>query len=126
MERLENGTTFDGVDIINILETGAMNLVKEDIFMQTSISRFGLFAIPKNTDTDITFVHLIDGATTGIDYTLSQAEATKKYVNVLADVFSVPGIFHSFYLSATTNNETKGIEPLVMTVYFKQERNKLQ
>jgi hypothetical protein len=123
MERLENGTTFDGTAITSICLTGDQIVIPADLLSMTSINRANLITVAKNTESTVTFKHVIDGATSDTDYTLSAADATHRYANIIKDIFSNPGIFHQFGLSVTSSTETKGSEPLYMAVWFQKDRD---
>jgi hypothetical protein len=125
MERLEYGVTFDGTDISNVLEVGDQLPIPQDMLTETRISRLNLVCVPKNSETDVTVTHKIDGATTGTDYTVSQADATHEFANVIKDIYSLPGVFHSYKLAIDTDAETKGFEPIYLSVYFTRERDHL-
>jgi hypothetical protein len=125
MEKLEYGTDFDGNDITHTLETGDQLLIQGDVFAKTSVTRANLIALSKNTDSTVTLTHTKDGATSGTDYTLSVADASHRFVNLIKDIYSTPAVFHSFKLVATTDDETKGFCPLSFAVYNKHERDRV-
>ena len=124
MEWLESGTTFDGEPITNTLVTGELTLVENDIFQETSITRFNLITLPKNVDTMVTLLHTMDGASTGTSYSISQA-STKRYKNSFTDIFSGSGVFHTLSLTSVTSGESKGFEPLAAAILFKKERTRI-
>lgn len=125
VERLEYGTSFDGNDITHTLETGDLALIQGDVFQKTSISRANLVALPRNTDSTVTMTHFKDGALTGTDYTLSVANTTHRFVNLITDMFTTPAVFHSLKLVSTTDDEIKGFIPVNLAVYFKRERDRV-
>lgn len=120
-ELLESGTTFDGEDITCTLHFGDI-LPAGNIAIETDISAFNLIAKPKNTDSSVTLTHYIDGDPTGNNYTLSVAESSKRLVNIVQDIYSSPGVFHSFKFTVTTDDETRGFEPLHCAVRFEKVR----
>ena len=122
MERLEYGISFDGTAISWEIETGDQLHVKDDLFMKTSLTRINAVAVAKNIDSGITFTHTMDGAQSSNDYQLSVA-SSNRYANVIADVFSTPGMFHSYKFSGSSSSETKGFEPLVFASYYKKVRD---
>ena len=122
MERLEYGTSFDGTAISWEIETGDQLHVKDDLFMKTSLTRINAVAVAKNIDSGITFTHTMDGSQSSNDYQLSVA-SSNRYANVIADVFSTPGMFHSYKFSGSSSSETKGFEPLVFASYYKKVRD---
>lgn len=122
MERLEYGNDFDGEAITGTWETGDQMHVENDLFMKTSLTRVNLIAIAKNTDSTVTFTHTMDSSTTSTDYTLS-ITSSNRYANVIKDVFSSPGIFHSYKFTSVTSKEVKGFEPLFVAAYYKKVRD---
>ena len=123
MIRLEVGTTFNGSDITSTMQVGDQLPIPQDIFAQTSIERVNLIAVAKSTDTTITLTHNIDGGTAGTSYSLSDADTTHRYANVIKDIFSTLGVFHNFKLVKVTNAENKGFEPLYLAVLYRKERD---
>jgi hypothetical protein len=73
----------------------------------------------------VTLTHTKDGATSGTDYSLSVADASHRFVNLIKDIYSTPVCFHSFKLVATTDEETKGFVPLSFAVYYKNIRDRV-
>jgi len=124
MERLENGTDFDGTDITSTLQFGDQLLVANNPFLITSVISANLIAVAKNTDSTVTMTHYLDGATTGTAYTLSLADTTHRYANSMTDVYSLPGIFHGLKLVHVSDDESKGFKPLYLSIYFQKVREK--
>jgi hypothetical protein len=123
VERLENGTDFDGNDITCTMQVGEQVPIPQDLLSMTRILRANLICIAKNTDSSATITHYLDGKSTGADYTFSMADAIHRYANDIEDIYSTPAIFHSFKLVATSGTETKGFEPLYLSVYYQKERD---
>ena len=126
MERLEDGTDFDGNDIICTLQTGDQLPVPQDLFSMTRIVRANLVTVAKNADSDVTLTHLLNGSETGTSYTMSSKDLAHRYANDMEDIYSLPGIFHSFKLSTTSDDETKGFEPIYLAVTYQKEREHTQ
>lgn len=123
MERLENGTDFDGDTIDCTLQVGDQLPVPQDPFAMTRILRANLITMAKNTESTVTLTHLMDGDETGTNYAMSAADASHRYANNMIDVYSTPGIFHSFKLATDSCLEEKGFEPLYFSVYYQKERD---
>ena len=123
MERLEYGTTFDSTDITCTFKTGDQVPIPQDILSESRMLRANLIAVAKNTDSTVTLTHYLDGKETGTDYSLSVADATHRYANVIEDIYSTPAVFHSFKLTATSDEETKGFEPLYLSMFYQKERD---
>jgi len=123
---LEQGTTFNGSDIVSTLTSGDQLPIPQDLFTETRIVSVNLVAINKNNDTAIVLTHYIDGRTDGKDYSFSDSDVdiSYRYANVVQDIFSAPGIFHGFKLVKATRNEVKGFEPLYFALYYTRERER--
>lgn len=123
MLRLENGTTFNGNAIVNTMELGYQVPIQADLLAETEIIRASLVTMAKNTDSNVTLTHTMDGALTGVDYTLSMADATHTFTNTMQDLGSLAGIFHKFKFVYTSSTETKGFEPLFFSMYYDKLRD---
>jgi len=126
MMRLENGTDFDGNDITCTFQVGDQVLISQDLLSETRIHRASLVAVSKNTDSSVSLTHYLDGASSGTSYAMSVADVSHRYANDIVDIYSNPAVFHSFKLTATTDQETKGFEPLYFAVYYGKERDRTQ
>lgn len=122
MMRTENGTDFDGTDITCTMHFGDQVLAPSNLFYFTELRKINLIAVTKTADTDVTLTHYLDGSATGSSYTLSTADTVHSYCNYVADVYSNPAIFHGFKLEVTSDESTKGFEPLFLTVYYQKVR----
>jgi len=122
MERLEHGTTFDGTAIASTLFFGEQLPVENNLAIYTSIEKVNLIAVPKTTSNTVTMTHYLDGASSGTDYSLSIADSTHSYSNTMKDIYSNPAVFHGFKLVHSSSVETKGFEPLYMTVTYQKVR----
>lgn len=122
MERLENGTTFDGNDIEHILHTGDQILVENDFFTQTRVEKVVMIAKSRNTDTSATVTNYLDTSAAGDDHIID-VSGSDRLARVVQNVHSDPAIFHSFKLEMATNDETKGFVPLFLGAYYTPERD---
>lgn len=120
MERLENGTTFDGSDMTFDLRVADMPL-RDSIMYESQIRGVHLLAKAKNTTTNsVTVTHYGDTQTTGTTLTpISLANSSKRLSDRVKSVNTGKHVFHSLKLSMTTNNETIGFEPLQLGVFYK-------
>lgn len=129
MERLENGTDFDGNAIVSTLQTGDFPLIENDVMSETSIKAIVPVMVAKTvTAEDVTLTHYIDSATTGTAYEADPTNAGKRLVfSPVVDSSgkmpnTLPGLFHSIKLSITTNNEVEGLAPLLLGIYYEKVR----
>jgi hypothetical protein len=122
MERLENGTDFDGTDITSTLEFGQMLPIKDNFLVYTWLHRANLIAVAKNTDSAVTMTHYLDGLSSGTEYSLSLADATHRIANVIKPIHSLPAVFHGIKLTHVADDETYGFEPLYFALIFQPVR----
>jgi hypothetical protein len=123
VERLEYGTTFDGSSIVYQFKTGDLPLVKTEL-IETIIRKIKLIGRAKNTSTaEVSLTHYEDTKTTGesATYSLSQANASGRLYDVIRSV-RWPGIMHALEYTVTTDNETVGFEPLIVSGWYNIEK----
>jgi hypothetical protein len=119
MERLENGTTFDGTDMTFSIRIGD-NPLSGSTIHETQIRHLNLLMKSKNTTTNnVIITHYGDGATTGKTLTpISPANATGRITSRTKSENTGKHVFHSIKLAMTTNNEDIGFEPLSLGVFY--------
>lgn len=125
MLRLDNGTTFNGSDIVSTLQIGDQIFLENDFMTETRLEKLVLVTLARNTDTTITVTNYVNGATSGTDHTVTISEATHRFATTVTDIYSAASIFHSIKIAGTFNDETKGLIPLFLGAYFMPEREKL-
>jgi len=118
MFRLENGTDFDGEDIVHELKIG--DLAFAGLGAETMVSSVRLITVSKTTTTNnVTLTHYPDGSETGTEITLSPARSGYRIAQPINSSQKLLGDpFHSFKLSMTTDDETIGFEPLALVVGY--------
>ena len=121
MERLENGTSFDGTDITHTLNHGDFPL--GDLANETRISRIRMLTVAKtSTSNTITGTHTGNTATSGSSFTMDPANSgfrlAKPYITEKYD----GDPFHSLKFVMVTNNEVTGFEPLATIITFHNTR----
>lgn len=126
-EELESGTTFDGNSILHEFQVGDMPLL--DSFAQESEVRIlRLISVAKtNTTNLVQGKYYLDTNPTPYSFTLSAKDSrpnrgTFRVANNFTRLGNEGGIFHSFYFSLTTNNETIGFEPLALVALVRPTR----
>jgi len=128
MERLENGTDFDGTDITHTLHTGDIP-VAESIAHLSKVDALGLTCLATNTTTNtISGSYYRDGATTADEtFTLAPQKTGKRIATPTTQDIKQQGsgIYHSFKLVMITDDETIGFEPMYLYAYYKVVRSKL-
>jgi hypothetical protein len=123
MERLENGPTFDGVNITYSFQPGDLALYEGDLAIETNLRGIKLVCKANNdTANTITTMHYVDGDTVGktviaIAPQRTGRRVTQVYRSVLHD-----GVLHSTSFSLVSDLGTVGFEPLFLSYYFKGER----
>ncbi|MBM3212929.1 hypothetical protein FJZ33_11960 [Candidatus Poribacteria bacterium] len=120
LERLENGTDFDGNDIEHDLWTGDIAPFEGSIMYLTQVLRHKLVMVAKNLTGDtVAITHYGDGNIVGTSLTnVSMANASGRLADKLENWTSDPHIFHSFRYTVTTSNENKGFEPIFIGCKF--------
>ena len=119
MERLENGTDFDGNPIVANLVTGDLPLV--DLWKTTAIRWIRLITKAKtNTANQVALTHWGDTGNTSQSLSMSPAKVGFRVaMPILSEQCNALGgdyVFHRFGLSLTTNNEPFGFEPMAFSV----------
>lgn len=119
IERLENGTTFDGDTIVSEYRTGDIPLGGWTV--ETSIRHIKHIAVAKiSTTNNVTITHYGDGSSSGSPDTVSASiNASGKRIALKNEsILWGNYIFHGFDCSLTTNNENIGYEPVGIGVYY--------
>ena len=119
LERLDNGTDFDGDDIVSIFRTGD-GPVGDSSLMKTSISNTMLTIKPKNITSNTIAMDYFRNAKTTADksFTINPADSNHGIVDLPKRPGQSAGIFHSFKFSMTTDNESVGFEPLYFAISY--------
>lgn len=119
IERLENGTDFDGTDIIHTFQTGDIPL--GGLAVETRVSRLRLITVSKETTTsEITCTHYGDNSDTGTDKTMAPDRVGYRLAMPIFNDKLNGDPYHSFKFTITTDNETCGFEPLAIVATFHQ------
>ena len=120
LERLENGTTFDGNDMVFSLWTGDVTMTESTMY-ESHIRHIHLLAKAKNTTSNsIIMTHYGESATAGTTLTpISPSNNNGRIISRVKSENTGEHVFHSLKLSMTTNDETIGFEPLSLGVFYK-------
>ena len=119
MYRLENGNTFDGNAITSTLETGDI-YVGASPLVESTIRVVKLTTVAKeNTTNNITLTHYGDTKTTGSDISISPSNAGASISDPTKTEGWGPYITHRFKLTMTTDDETVGFEPIILSLGYK-------
>jgi hypothetical protein len=117
MERLENGTTFDGTDITHTVHFGEIAL--DALEFGTRLDGVRLITTAKTTTAnEITLTHYSDTSTSGTAKTMSPANSGHGAAIPEFDEQLDGNPFHSFKLTMVTDDETTGFEPLMMIAKY--------
>lgn len=122
--RLENGTDFDGVDIVHTLKTGCIALNENRVSEDTTLRMVKVVQVAKTTANSMTVTHFGDSATTGNSIGSFVPSATGKRLcsRVLNAQSKGPHVHHEFQLELTTDDQTYGCEPIYIIAYYDGER----
>jgi hypothetical protein len=125
VERLEYGNSFDGGNIVHTFQLGDIALAEIPLY-ETRAQYANLSMVAKSTTTNnITYTHYVDTETSGTSFAMSPVVAGKRIANVVYNINSKPGVFHSPKFTMTTNDEATGFEPLYLGYFYKVEREHL-
>jgi len=117
IERLENGSDFDGEDIVHTVQTG--DFAPLGLEYITQLDHLKLVAVAKATaDTSVTATHYGDSYTTGTDKTLSLVNTNYRLAQPYWDEKLIGDPFHSLKFTITTDDATCGFEPLAVVATF--------
>ena len=126
MMRLEDGTDFDGNDIVHTLELGDLVFAENDFTKETRTERVQLITVAKTaTPNDINYTHFVDTETIGTAYTMAPRVTGKRLADIVLPVNSKVGVFHSGKFEMTTNNEPVGFEPLALAYIYSFQSEKM-
>ena len=123
VERLENGTDFDGNDIVSSFQTGDI-AVSGSTMIESQVRHIHLLAKAKNiTVNSIILTHYGEGATAGTTLTpISPANSSGRIISKVKSENTGKHVFHSLKASMTTDDETIGFEPLALGVFYQDAR----
>jgi hypothetical protein len=125
VERLEYGNSFDSGNIVHTFQLGDIALAEIPLY-ETRAQYVNLAMVAKSTTTNlVNYTHYADTSTSGTTITMSPAATNKRIANVVANINSPIGVFHSPKLAMTTSNEATGFEPLYLGYFYKVEREHL-
>ena len=127
IERLENGTAFDGNAIVHTLWTNDSPLPTSNnpatCNYVTTIRFLRLIAKTKNTSTNkVTMTHYGDGQATGTAVSSAISQASTRRIYRFKQSLGQDSVFHSLKLTVTTNNEQVGFEPLILAGLYEFTR----
>ncbi|MDA3835096.1 MAG: LamG domain-containing protein, partial [Spirochaetales bacterium] len=115
MERLENGTDFDGADIDHTFQFGDMAF--EGLAFATQIDRIKLLTVAKTvTDQDIICTHYGNTSIAGTAITMSPSNAGYRLAKPDFPEKLDGDPFHSLKFATSTDDEVIGFEPLAVVV----------
>jgi hypothetical protein len=126
MYRLENGTSFDSNLITCTMQSGDQILEPNDPLTETEILMGNMVALSHTDTTTAEITHYIDGATSGSDYSLSLANSTHRMANSIVDIYSTPGVFHSFRVVWSSATDTLKFVPMILAVFFRRVRDHIR
>ena len=117
IERLNNGTTFDGNPITCSLWSGDVLLVKSGNYV-TKLRNLKIFARSKNSDALVTVTHYADAENTGTELqTISQQNINNRLYQAKCPV-NMDAVLHGLRYSITTDDENSGFEPFLVSGLF--------
>lgn len=121
LERLEYGTTMDGLSITYKFRTPDM-LLNKTMSSRKEVRQIRLVALCKTTTAQTVAVsHYADGCTSASAPSITAMASNKSGNRFFKWIRSVSyrGVFHSFEFSITTDDETSGFDPLYIGGMFR-------
>ena len=127
MERLNDGTDFDGNTIAQLFHFGDMAINGENISELIKVRFFKIVTVAKSiTSNKITITHYGDTSTTGTSWTVSPQNSGKRTAFPIKSDSLGDHFLHSFKGELSTDDETSGFEILYCTGFYKFEREHTQ
>uniref|UniRef100_A0A6M3J4C2 Putative structural protein n=1 Tax=viral metagenome TaxID=1070528 RepID=A0A6M3J4C2_9ZZZZ len=121
MVRLENGTSWDGTGIIQSVKTGDFFPTKS-LWDVTNIRRLKLVYAGLSNSNSVSVTHYKDTEASGTaTLTQDMVAATARIYRATEDV-NFTGWSHSLLFTATTDDESKGFQPLGWAVQYSKVR----
>ena len=118
IERLEYGTTMDGNTIDYSFWLGDLPLAKTSIY-ESEIRKIKLTGVDKNSTTQkVVLTHYGDCATTGTVLDNINQNVTPRCFQFVASLSKI-ATYHSLKFNISTNNETLGFEPLIVSLLYR-------
>ncbi|KKL49231.1 hypothetical protein LCGC14_2317600, partial [marine sediment metagenome] len=120
VQRLNNGTDFDGNDIVANLRIADIAFEKGSTLLVTQPTFVQMPMVAKNsTSSNVICTHFVNQKTAGVDFTLEPAKTDELAIPSMKQGTNLDsGVFHSFAASLTTNDETTPFEPLFMSLKY--------
>lgn len=119
--RLDNGTSWDGLSITSVFETGDIPLAG-NIMTETKLRYLRLITGAKTTTTNsVRVTHFIDGKNTGESFNMSPARSGFRLAMPIVSRNQY-GTFHRFRATMTTNDEVIGFSPMALGGWFQPWR----
>ena len=130
VERLENGTSFDGTAIEHEFHTGDIAMDEGKIMMSTSLRKVKLVATSSTVSSltdDITVSHYVNSATTANStFSLSPIETGSRLIMGTNAKKSLKanksGSFHSLKVNISTTSVNYGFTPIFLGGHFQRDR----
>jgi hypothetical protein len=124
MERLENGTTFDGDDMTFSFKFGDI-LLSGTPNVEAQVDQVILTTVAKTSTTNkITLTRYANTVAMPVTFELDPAHATERVRHLSKDMDRTKKITNSFKFEMTTNDEAIGFEPMVFSIQGKNIRLK--
>lgn len=124
IERLENGTDFDGIDIKGTVSFGDLLLYDTEghtgILEMTELTRMKLIQRAKQeTSNNVQIKHFGDAKEQGTTFTLDPTRANYRLTDNFTKKQLGRFVYHMLEFSLTTDDETIGFEPVAAACWYK-------
>lgn len=121
VQRLNNGTTFDGNDIVANFKIGDIAFQKGSTLLVTQLTFVQMPQEAKrNTSNNVICTHYPNTKDTGVDFELSPAKVGQRIAipSMAQGTNLESAIFHSIEASLTTDDETDTFHPLFLSLRY--------
>lgn len=118
MERLENGTDFDGTAIAATMQLSDLAF-SGDPLLESTLHSIKLLCKQKAlSGATITGTHYADTNATGTALTLSATKAGYRVADPIDQALYGPAIWHGLKFAVSSTDETVGFEPIALAVEY--------
>jgi len=121
--RLENGPTWDGTGIAQVIETGDFSL-SGNVWNVDLMRRIKLIVKNINEDVNVALTHYADTDSSGTALASVNLKpgGTKRLITDTQPI-NLQGVFHRLKFSATTTTTEKGVQPIVWGCQYRKVRD---
>ena len=125
VERLENGTTFDGGAIACTLRVGDQVPAKSSLLHESEVTHVNLLGVATSSALTMTVTHYGDTKTSGTAMTMTTAKSGYRLFNTTERPKTAVHTLHGFGVTVTSSQAIP-FEPIALSYWYKVLRMKLK